>query len=183
MAPHNAWNAREYGRTASPPEATDRFTETDRAFKQSQATCCRHKGTFSPNAANLPAAEPAHRQRFGWSSVSCQIPRQGLFRTESSSPSGYVAALDTFLDAASNAHINRQVASTVSAIRSPAYAPQCRSASPLSAKRILCGQNHRFAMLHKTHRPYQIRCEALIEHRRVPLLCMEQLGLFGVQTR
>ena len=107
MAPHNAWNVREYGRTASPPEARNRFTETARAFKKSQVTFCRHKGTFPPNTANLPAPEPAHRQRFGWSSVSYQIPRPGLFRTESWNPSGYVTALDTLLDAASNAHINR----------------------------------------------------------------------------
>ena len=86
MAPHNAWSAPECGRTASPPDAQNRFTEAARAFKKSQVPFLCHKGTFSPNTANLAAPEPAHRQRFGWSSVSYQIPRPGLFRTESWNP-------------------------------------------------------------------------------------------------
>ena len=87
-ARRSAWSAPGCAPTASPPDAQNRLAEAARAFVHSQTTFCRHKGTFAPHAANLAAPEPARRRRFGWSSVSCQTPRPGRFRTESWSPSG-----------------------------------------------------------------------------------------------
>ena len=116
MAPHNAWNARGADGQLAARSGPIR-KPTVRSKKQALTQPQRH---LSPNTAGLPAPNQLIDSA-GWSSVSYQIPRRGLFRTESWSP--WDMPRSCVRDAASNAHINRDGISTavVHARSSPSH--------------------------------------------------------------
>lgn len=135
MAPHNAWNAREYGRTARRPKHGP--IHGNRPCVQKSRYFLRHKGTFSPNTANLPA--PNQLIDSASDGQACRTKFLGeVFFGRNHGTRGIYTALDTLLDAASNAHIDRGGIYCFSHC-SPATLLMPFS-SPLSAKRNFVGK-------------------------------------------
>ena len=160
MGPHNAWNARGCGRTARRPKHEP--TRESLLFARRQRALSAPQTRPFRGRVESARAEPAHRQHFEWSSVSYQIPRRGLFRTESWNPwdichARYAPRRGVECAYKPGWHLLFQPLFTCHAPHAVLFA--------VIGKAELCGQNHRFAMLHKTHVLIKFD-RALIEHRR-----------------
>ena len=83
------------GRLAA--RSTDRFTETARAFKKSRYFL-RHKGTFSPNTANLPAPN----QLIDDAASNAHIDRGGIYCFSHCSPATLLMPFSSPLSAKRN---------------------------------------------------------------------------------